>query len=527
VHVLLPKVSVIVPVYNPGANIDDCIRTLLSQSMPAGECELVFVDDGSTDGTGARLDALAAAHPHVRVEHIPNSGWPGRPRNVGIDLARGDYLYFVDNDDWLGEEALERLHAMAVLDDADIVLGKVVGHGKNAPRNLFRQNVHGVPFESPNLLGLLTPHKLFRAAFLAEHGLRFPEGRRRLEDHVFVVDAYFRARRISVLADYPCYHWVFRDQDVNASSQQFEAEGYFDNVREVLDIVERHTDPGPFRDAVLMHWYRTKMLRRVGGAGLLGRDPDYRRELYEAVRRLALERYGEEVRDQLPFNLQLRSRLLRDGRYEELLELAEFEAALRTTVRLRRVQGEGAHLVLRADARLGPNRLRFVRHGERFQWEPPEELAGVFSDDDLDVGDVLEDCQIYFYLRRVGDALEYQIPARTDVRLTAGRRPDRVRPLLVASARITPTTAAAGAPLPAGQWEVRVSVTVAGFASGVRLKHEDGEPLTVTAVPPARVVLGDRAPDPPTLRRRLTTRAPRTADALRRTRAAGAAAVRS
>jgi hypothetical protein len=102
-----------------------------------------------------------------------------------------------------------------------------------------------------------------------------------------------------------------------------------------------------------------------------------------------------------------------------------------------------------------------------------------------------------------------------------------VRPLLVAGARITPTTAAAGAPLPAGQWDVRVSVAVAGFASGVRLKQEDGEPLIVTAVPPARVVLGDRAPDPPPLRRRLATRAPRTADALRRTRAAGAAAVRS
>jgi poly(ribitol-phosphate) beta-N-acetylglucosaminyltransferase len=84
----VPRISVIVPVYNPGSNIDDCIRTLLGQTMPAGECELIFVDDGSTDDTPGRLDALAAAHAHVRVEHIPNSSWPGRPRNVGIDMAR-------------------------------------------------------------------------------------------------------------------------------------------------------------------------------------------------------------------------------------------------------------------------------------------------------------------------------------------------------------------------------------------------------------------------------------------------------
>ena len=105
-----------------------------------GELELIFVDDGSTDGTAERLDALAAAHEHVRVKHIPNSGWPGRPRNVGMEMARGEFVYFADNDDWLEPDALERLHAAAVEDAADIVIGKVVGHGKTVPRELFRES---------------------------------------------------------------------------------------------------------------------------------------------------------------------------------------------------------------------------------------------------------------------------------------------------------------------------------------------------------------------------------------------------
>jgi glycosyltransferase involved in cell wall biosynthesis len=521
----MPKVSVIVPVYNPGAYIDDCIRTLLGQSMPAGECELIFVDDGSTDGTGERLDALAAAHEHVRVEHIPNSGWPGRPRNVGIDLAHGDYVYFVDNDDWLGEEALERLHSMAVDDEADIVIGKVVGHGKTSPRGLFRQNVRGAPFDSTTLLGLLTPHKLFRTTFLRRHSLRFPEGRRRLEDHLFVVDAYFCAKRISVLADYPCYHWVFRDKEANASSQRFDAEGYFDNVRDVLDLVERHTEPGPWRDEVLDHWYRGKMLRRVGGSGFLGRDASYRRELYEAVRGLALERYPDGVHERLPFNLSVRSRLLRDGNYEGLVALAEFESALRAKVGLRKLLAPGPHLVVRVEARLAPNRLAFVRRGERVLWQPPEELQDALSDDELDVTDELQESRVSFYLRSLDGDIEHPVPASTTVRLYRGKRPGRVRPVLFATARITPTTAGGGWPLAASQWDLRASVIVGGFASASRIKAGD-EPLILTSVPPSRIVVGDHAPEPPGLPRRLSARAPRLTDAVRRTRAAAGAAGR-
>ena len=213
----VPKVSVIVPVYNPGADIDDCIASLLGQSLPPEEYEVIFVDDGSTDDTPARLDALAAEHPHVRVEHIPNSGWPGRPRNIGIEMARGEFVYFVDNDDWLGKQALKRLHKRALRDEADIVIGKIVGEGKFVARSMFKRDRRNVTLEWAPLVRLLTPHKLFRKALLDEHNIRFPEGRRRLEDHVFTMHAYFHAQRISVMAGYPCYHWVLRESEGNAS----------------------------------------------------------------------------------------------------------------------------------------------------------------------------------------------------------------------------------------------------------------------------------------------------------------------
>ena len=101
-----PTLSVIMPVRNAAADVRNAVAMLSRQTFE--DFEILAVDDGSTDGTGERLEALAAEHDHVTTVRIPNSGWPGRPRNVGLDTARGEFVYFVDHDDWIGDEALER-----------------------------------------------------------------------------------------------------------------------------------------------------------------------------------------------------------------------------------------------------------------------------------------------------------------------------------------------------------------------------------------------------------------------------------
>ena len=359
------KVSVIVPVYNPGSYIDELVDSLLGQTMPAGEAELIFVDDGSTDGSGARLDALAAAHPHVKVEHIPNSGWPGRPRNVGLDMAAGEFVFFADNDDWLGPEALERLYARALMDGADIVMGKVVGHGKAVTRGLFSENRHDLTARDAPF-SLLTPHKLFRRGLLSEHGIRFPEGRRRLEDHAFVVPAFFAARRIAILADYPCYHWVRREDGENASSRRPDWEGYFTNVREVLDVVDANAEPGEYRDRLYHRWYRGKLLSWLATGGFLQREPEDRRALCEAARALTAERFGLHLDAQLPFALASARRAGR-GSLEGLEALGRYTGAMRSTTRVRQVRGDGTWLTLNLTARMwstgdeGP--MHVTRHG--------------------------------------------------------------------------------------------------------------------------------------------------------------------
>jgi hypothetical protein len=350
------------------------------------------------------------------------------------------------------------------------VIGKVVGHGKRVPPQLFRRNRHGVRLDSAALLVLLTPHKLFRRTLLTEHGVRFPEEPRRLEDHKFVVEAYFRAERISVLADYPCYHWVLRDAEDNASWGRFDSAAYFEDVREVLDIVERHTEPGALRDELMLHWYRGKMLGRVGGRSWLARDPEWRRELYSEVRRLALERFDRHVEEGLPFLLRVRARLLRDGTYDDLVALARVESAQRARVHLRSVASDADDLVLRANGGLTSRHaaLRFERRGERVLWRPPRALRGRLGDDDLDVTRVLPAARLELYLHGV-DGVEYFLPTDTAVRLRG--RGARLRAALSSSARVAPATAAGGAPLPDGRWELRARMTLAGLSHARRVRR--------------------------------------------------------
>jgi glycosyltransferase involved in cell wall biosynthesis len=469
-----PKVSVVVPVYNPGRDIDDCIRTLLDQSLAPDEYEVIFVDDGSTDATPARLDGLAAEHAHVRVEHIPNSGWPGRPRNVGIGLARGEYVYFVDNDDWIGHEALERMHAMARRDEADIVIGKVVGHGKSVPRNLFRRNRSGVDLEWEALLWLLTPHKLWRRSFLDAHALRFPEGRRRLEDHVFVMRAYFNSPSISVLADYPCYHWVLRDVDSNASWGHLDPASYFQSMREVLDVVDEHTEPGPFRDRLYARWYRGKMLNRVEKVHS-NPDLEHRRALYVAMHELAVERFPGSVDAVLPFNLRERSRLLRAGDYDALAALAEYERGLRAQARAVAVRPVAGAAELEIEAEL--DGLRFERDGERLVWGSGRADA---------TAALQEGSTVQLLLRQRSTQEEYRVPATVEPRLVDAD--GGVRAIVVASGRVDAATAAAGGPLPQGLWEVHAMVIVAGFRAAARVRRSRGaEHLMLFAGPGGRI----------------------------------------
>ncbi|MEV0636935.1 glycosyltransferase [Streptomyces sp. NPDC050619] len=315
------KASIVVPVYNAGRYIELCAPSLLDQSLGPDAYEIIYVDDGSTDDSAERLDRLAAQHAHVRVVHQENSGWPGKPRNVGVRLARGAYVQFVDQDDELTPEALERLHRLATRNCSDIVLGKVVGT-MAGPSSLFKRTVDQCTAEDALLFESLTPHKFFRRNFLLDQGIEFPEGPVRLEDQLFMARAYLRAKTVSILGDYPCYVWKRRDDGGNTSGRAAAPEDYYGHLRTVVEAIKKDSEPGPLQDHLLRRSYRVELLRPVSEPRVLQRTGKALERYFTVVRRMALDSYPPGVREGLPAISRLRAHLLEEGRLESLVELA-------------------------------------------------------------------------------------------------------------------------------------------------------------------------------------------------------------
>jgi hypothetical protein len=292
--------------------------------------------------------------------------------------------------------------------------------------------------------------------------------------------------------------------------------GYYGNVREVLDLIDEHTEPGALRDRLKLHWYRGKMLQRVGGPNFPKRTPEHRRGLVEEVRKLALERYPPDVADPLPFNLRLRSHVMREGSLESLEALGEMEAALRGRVFVTQArEDEDGVRTLTWDGRMkgpdGPLPLR--RQGDRVYWTPPPGVREELPQKLLDVTIDVFKPTVQILLRSTSDRTEFVLPGKVESRLVpidGAADPDAVTPRLTGEAVLDPRVAAAGSPLPAGEWEVLAVVNVLGFTHTTRVRRGKRRgALTVTSTADGGLARdpGVWLPDaPPSLGRRAAGR---------------------
>ncbi|MDO5859588.1 glycosyltransferase family 2 protein [Methanobrevibacter sp.] len=199
------KISVILPVYNSEKYIEKAIESVLNQSLR--DFELIVVNDGSTDNTLNIIESFTDSR--IRLINQQNMG-PGAARNSALDIASGEYVMFLDSDDWFCDDALKTAYGEAKSSNTDVTLFQIIKYdGEFSQNDWFNLNDFDESFENR----IFNPHecgdflfeisvsacqKIFKRQFLKSIDARFPEGIY-FEDMPFFFYTFLSAERVSII----------------------------------------------------------------------------------------------------------------------------------------------------------------------------------------------------------------------------------------------------------------------------------------------------------------------------------------
>jgi glycosyltransferase involved in cell wall biosynthesis len=214
--------SIIIPVYNVEPYLQRCVDSALGQDYP-DKFEIILVDDGSTDKSGSICDDYAQKDARIRVVHKENGGLSSA-RNAGVKIATGEYIVFLDSDDWIDDDALARLDGVLTKNAVDVCafLYKVADASgvrlcervKKCPKKIV---LTMEDFLGASNLGPEAWIQVYRSEFLFRNDIRFPEGLF-CEDVLFTTRISLCAADIVVL-DYCGYNYFQREDSIMHTEQ--------------------------------------------------------------------------------------------------------------------------------------------------------------------------------------------------------------------------------------------------------------------------------------------------------------------
>lgn len=261
----MKKISVIIPCYNTELFIDRCMSSIAAQTIGMNHLEIICINDASTDNTWLLLQKWEQLFPdNVILISLDSNRRMGAARNIGLNYASGDYVSFVDSDDWLETDYFEKLYKPMIQSNCDVA---ACGFKRDSSDTLTYFDRHTCS-EAPNshliladkdsttgqiliqkVLGKAAWAKLIRKDFLLKHGIFFPENLV-YEDNLWITLLHIYAKKIYV-TDQPLYHWFINSNSITMSKNvdhhadwitiqmmkwhEYEQRGLFQKYREELE----------------------------------------------------------------------------------------------------------------------------------------------------------------------------------------------------------------------------------------------------------------------------------------------------
>lgn len=208
----MPMVSVVIPVYKVEKYLRRCLDSLIAQTFT--DWQAICIDDGSPDRSPAILDEYAARDARIKVIHRANAG-VSSARNLGIENASGDYIHFLDADDWIDPEYYQAMMTIAMDSGADMVVSGFVSDNKYTKPIIYKnvQQVRGIS-DKLRLTRALTDsyvwRYLFKTDFIRDNNMCFDTNLIAQEDTLFVLNAVADANAI-VSVPWVNYHYMFNE----------------------------------------------------------------------------------------------------------------------------------------------------------------------------------------------------------------------------------------------------------------------------------------------------------------------------
>ncbi len=204
------KITVIVPAYNVEEYIQEAIDSVCGQTMKFEEIQIVIVDDCSTDNT---LKVIKKQYSHYKnieiIQCNQSSGAAGKPRNIGIEHTKGEYIMFLDPDDLFEKDALETLYREITQQDAQISIGSYIQFDKKRDykhpilKKELKEPISSVTLKGTSYFIKLPPSiwcKIYKTEFIKSYNIRFPEGIA-CQDAVFMAECFMQAEKITYIPE--------------------------------------------------------------------------------------------------------------------------------------------------------------------------------------------------------------------------------------------------------------------------------------------------------------------------------------
>ncbi len=235
--------SVIVPVYHVEEFLPRCVDSIINQTYK--DIEIILVDDGSNDNCPEMCDNYAKADGRIKVIHKKNGGLSDA-RNAGLDIATGDYIIFVDSDDYIEKETCQKVYEH-IKAKPDIIIGDaIVEGGTNRLKHIsFSGELSGKEYLCLALNAghapMATWLNIYKNTFLKNNGLRFKYGILH-EDEEFTPKAFLKAQSV-VRADINFYHYVIRNDSITTKKDKKKnLTDYYDTCEELSNLIYKIDD---------------------------------------------------------------------------------------------------------------------------------------------------------------------------------------------------------------------------------------------------------------------------------------------